>query len=124
MKKNEISPLDELRQEKIIIKREVAKYEERLAERWLYISDNAVSLLINSAVNGIAAKLGFGHRIESRERKGNISANGIMQNVMGGLTSYYPLIWEIVQPMLFTYAVKKVKSIFTRKKKKRKDDDD
>jgi len=129
--KNKLSPLDELRQEKEIVKRECNESEIRLIEQWAYISDNAVSLLFNSAVNGIIGKLGFSNRIgqsggkEEDDESQEHSSSGIFHNVVSGLTTYYPLIWEIVQPLLWRYAVKKIKSLFSgKKKKKRKDDDD
>jgi hypothetical protein len=89
-----------------------------------------VSLLFNSAVNGIIGKLGFSNRIGQSKGKDEDdesqqhSSLGIFHNVVNGLTAYYPLIWEIVQPLLWRYAVKKIKSLFSGKKKKRKDDDD
>ncbi len=126
MKNNSISPLDELRQEKEIVRRECKESEERLAEQWNYLSDNAPSLLLNGAVNGIASWLGFGSRVgqKSKEQEHETESSGFMQNILGGLTAYYPLIWEMVQPMLWRFAIKKVKSLFTKKKKKKRSDDD
>ncbi|MDH6308427.1 hypothetical protein M2451_000738 [Dysgonomonas sp. PFB1-18] len=126
MKNNSISPLDELRQEKEIVRRECKESEERLTEQWNYLSDNAPTLLLNGAVNGIASWLGFGTRIgqKPKEQERDTESSGFMQNMLGGLTAYYPLIWEMVQPMLWRFAIKKVKSLFTKKKKKKRSDDD
>jgi hypothetical protein len=123
MKKNKINPLEELRQEKVIVRKEVADSEDRLAEHWVYLSDNAPSLLMNSAVNGIAGWFGFGHKQESEQDKSDSGSNGIMHNILGAVTAYYPLIWEIVQPVLLRFAMNKIKSIFTRKKKKKYNND-
>lgn len=126
--KTKINPLEELRQEKDIVRRECEVSEYHLAEQWSYLSDNAVSLLFNTAVNSIVGKLGFSNRIgqskEKEERQESHSALGLFQNVVNGFTAYYPLIWEIAQPLLWRFAVKKIKSLFSGKKKKRKDDDD
>lgn len=129
--KNKLSPLDELRQEKEIVKRECIESEDRLLDQWSYLSDNAGSLIFNGLVNSIVGKLGFSNRIggsqakEKDEEQQDSSPLGIFHNVVNGVSAYYPLIWEIVQPMLWRYAMKKVKSIFSgKKKKKRKDDDD
>jgi len=128
MMKNKISPLEELRREKEIVRGEVAECEDRLAGQWSYLSDNAAPLILNSAIHGIAGMLGFGNRQavkDTREQKETSGSSGIIQNVFNGLITYYPLIWEIAQPMLLRFAINRIKSLFTRKKKKkRKDDDD
>lgn len=130
MKKNKISPLEELRQEKVMVKKEVEECEDRLAESWLYLTDNAGSLLLQGAVNGILHKFGFGgshKKIEAEDREHEGTSSGIGHGIINTLSAYSPMIWEMVQPMLIQFAVNKFKSIFTRKKKKkkkRKDDDD
>ena len=47
-----------------------------------------------------------------------------MQMAWSGLMAYDPLVWEMVQPLLWRFAVKKVKSLFSGKKKKKRKDDD
>lgn len=123
--KNSISPLEELRQEKVIVKRECEEIENRLAGQWAYLSDNAVPLVLDSIVSGIMQKLGFGghHRVES-QKKDNSSSVGFANGILGNLSAYTPLLWDLIQPMLWKFAVNKIKSIFTGKKKKKKDDDD
>lgn len=126
--KTKLTPLEELHREKEIVRRECEMSEYRLKDQFSYLSDNAVSLLFNSAVNSIFGKLGFSSRIgqskEKEEEHSQQSSLGIFQNVYNGLAAYSPLIWEIVQPMLWRYAAKKIKNLFSGKKKKRKDDDD
>ncbi len=119
MKKNEISPLMELRREKEIVRHELNQSEERLADHWGYFSDNASSLIINGAISGIAGWMGFSHKKEKpiKTEGTGTASNGIFQNVLGTLTANYPLIWEIVRPMLIRFAINKVKSLFTGKKK-------
>ncbi len=122
--KNEISPLEELRQEKEIVRREIKVYEDRLAEKWEYLSDNAPSLLFNAALSGIIGWFGFGNKVESKDKKEGMGSSGITHSLLSGLMAYYPLIWDIAKPMLWKYAVRKVISLFTSKKKKGKKDND
>lgn len=127
MTRNRINPLEELRLEKEIVRREVAESENRLAGHWDYLSDNAMPLILNSVIHGVAAMFGFGRRKEqkdTRETEESVGSSGFIQNVFNGVMAYYPLIWEIAQPMLIRFFVNKIKSLFTRKKKKRKNDDD
>ncbi|MFV0417388.1 MAG: hypothetical protein ACK5KT_01485 [Dysgonomonas sp.] len=128
MMKNKTNPLEELRREKEIVRREVAESEARLGDRWSHLSDNAVPLLLNAAVHGIAGMFGFGHRSErkdARQIEGAEGSGGIFQTVFNSLVTYYPLIWEVAQPMIIRFVINRIKSLFTRKKKrKRKDDDD
>jgi len=124
--KSKLSPLEELRREKEIILRECEMSEYRLKDQFSYLSDNAVSLLFNSAVNGIIGKLGFSNRIgksKEKEEEHDNGALGFLQGFAGNITSYLPLIWEIAQPVIWRFAMKKIKSIFSRKKKKKDDDD-
>lgn len=132
MTKNKINPLEELRREKEIVRREVAESEGRLADHWLYLSDNAMPLILHSTINGISGMLGLGFRIgqknirrEKEETEAETGSTGIIQSLYNNLVMYCPLVWEIAKPMLIRFAIRKIKSLFTRKKnKKRKDDDD
>lgn len=115
--KNKNRLLDEIRREKEVLRRECAESETRLSEHWEYLSDNAPSLLINNAASGIAGWLGFGGK-ESKDKGTEASEPaGLVQTVWSGLMAYYPLVWEIVQPLLWRFAVKKIKSLFSGKKK-------
>ena len=40
MKKNEITPLDELRKEKALLKAQCTKQEEQLLQYWEYVNEN------------------------------------------------------------------------------------
>lgn len=122
--RNKITLLDELRQEKEILRQECGESETRLSQQWEYLSDNAPSLLINSAVSGITSWMGFGGK-QNKEQGTEVSeSTGVLQTAWSGLMAYYPLVWEIVQPLLWRFAVKKIKSLFSGKKKKRRKDDD
>lgn len=133
MKKIEMTPLDELRREKEVLKAECSEREERLGEYWAYINDNAGSLIIDGVISAVKSKLGLTSSKKSSQKQQDESfpakfqehdGTGFMNTIKTGLQMTYPLIWEIAQPMLWEFAIKKVKSIFTRKKKKKKKKDD
>lgn len=119
--KTKLTPLEELRQEKEIVRRECAESEERLAGHWVYLSDNAGSLLFQSALNAVLKKFGFGGTSSKSKKEEEVSTSN---NLLAGLTAYYPVIWDLVQPLIWRFVVKKIKSIFSGKKKKRKNGDD
>lgn len=120
---NKTTLLDELRQEKEILRQECAESADRLSEHWEYLSENAPTLLMNGAVSGIAGWLGFGGK-DNKEKGSEVSeSTGLVQTAWSGLMAYYPLVWEIVQPMLWRFAVKKIKSFFSGKKKKKRRED-
>lgn len=123
MKQNKISPLEQLRQEKAILQNECKEGEDRLTGYWNYISSNVGSLFLSSAIGSVRRQLGFGgsstkEGIASSSDKAKGSSSGLWQGVLGGVIAASPLIWELVQPMLMGFAMKKIKSIFSRKKKK------
>lgn len=125
MKNNKICPLDELRQEKEILRRECSESEERLGEHWSYFQNNVSSLLFQSAVGSFSRKLGFGGSSSSKDHKdkggGGSLANGLFQGALGGLIASAPILWDLAQPMIIRFVVKKIKSIFTGGKKKKKE---
>jgi len=130
MKKNEMTPLEELRREKEILKTECAEREDRLGEYWAYINDNAGSLILDGIIDTVKGKLGLTPSKKSLPKyysdesipgfADTSGGTGFMNTIKNGLQMTYPLIWEIAQPMLWEFALKKVKSIFSRKKKKKK----
>ncbi|MDR2954468.1 MAG: hypothetical protein LBV43_05260 [Prevotella sp.] len=117
--KIKISPLDELRKEKELAKIECEASEVVLAEQWAYLGDHAVSLVFNSILHGVTDKLGFGSKEQSKSQKViGSGGGGFLNNITSNLGAYYPLLWDLLRPVLWAFAVKKVKSIFTGKKKK------
>lgn len=122
---NKTTLLDELRQEKEILRQECAESAARLSEQWEYLSDNASSLLINSAASGVTRWMGFGSKQSKDNGTEASEPAGLIQMAWSGLMAYYPLMWEMVRPLLWGFTVKKIKSLFSgKKKKKRKGDDD
>lgn len=123
MKKNETTPLDELRKEKTQLKAECAEREERLAEFWEYVNDNAGYLLINSVVDAFKRKIGLTQNSPKNEKGDNQDTpsgiSGIMNMFKSGIHTAYPLIWDIAQPLVWDFALGKIKSLFKFKKKKK-----
>lgn len=127
MKQNKISPLEQLRLDKEIARRDVAESEARLSGQWDYMRDNFSSLLVNGVID--SALKGFGlksSKDDSKERKDSnreVQPPGIFKSLLGGFAATAPLMWELAQPMLINFALGKIKSIFTggKKKKNRKD---
>jgi hypothetical protein len=119
MMRNKLTPLEELRQEKAIARRECAESEERLGKSWTYLSDNAGPLLFQSAMNTVLRQFGFGPKEKSKDT----DSDGVVhRGLLGTLMAYYPIVWKIVQPMLLRFVIRKIKSIFSGKKKKKRRD--
>lgn len=121
MMKSRLTPLEELRQEKELVRLECKESEKRLSEHWVYLSDNAGSLIFQSTINSVLSIFGFGGSSKSKKRQ---EENPTSSSLLSGLTAYYPVLWEIAQPIIWRFAIKKLKSIFSGKKKKEKDKDD
>ena len=120
-KTNKISPLEELRMEKASLKQECAKKEAALEEHWNYLSENAGSLLIGCAVSNVKRSLGLAPvrtKIKERPNAGGKSPESTLQNILGIAKSSFPMLWEVIQPMLVSYVMRKIKDRFFGKKRK------
>lgn len=125
MANNKIKPIDALRREKQFLREDCASNEENLTLYWRYINHNLGSLLLHGAISGVRNRLGFGTKQKAivRDNEDEVAgsgANGLFQGALGGLMAASPMIWELVQPMIMNFAIRKFKSIFTGKKKKDK----
>lgn len=117
-KNNTIDPLDELRIQKELAKAECAESEARLGEYWNYLTNNAGNLILNSAINNVSRKLGFGtSKSSSSKNNAQSSKGGVFQGILGGLIASAPIVWEIAQPMVIGFLIRKFKSLFSGKKK-------
>ena len=121
MRQNKISPLEQLRKEKEMLRRECRDGEERLAQRWSYLSGNMTSILFATALNSVRSHLGFGSSKKSDDKDAEQSSGGnsLTQGLLSGVLAASPLLFEMLQPMLFSFVIKKIKSLFTSKKKKK-----
>jgi len=112
--RTKLSPLEELRFEREILRRERQGHKDRLLGNLDYTKNNFGHLLVGSLFS--SAKSGVSDVFSvfaGKKTKSEGSNTGKM------LLSLSPLLWEIAQPILLGFAVKKVKSVFTRKKKKK-----
>ena len=118
--KTKLSEIEKLRLEKAKLIGECSQYEEQLLHKWKYTKNNFGHLLVNtffsSAKSGFAELLGplFGSSKQQMSKEPEKSSSGVAQMFIAAS----PVIWEIVQPLLIGFVLKKVKSIFKRKKKK------
>lgn len=118
-KNKELTPLQQLRQNKREIKKQFKEDEERIASNWKYLTHNTGSVFFNTIFAGSKRLLeskGGEERIQTPF--GSIGSS--FSSIASGLASSLPMVWEFVQPMLIGFVVKKIKGLFTSKKKKRK----
>lgn len=125
MTQNKISPLEQLRLEKEAAKLEVAESEDRLSGQWDYMRSNLSTLIVNGIIDSTLK--GFGLKSSKNESETTGESNsrevqppGIFKSLLGGFAAVTPLVWELAQPMLMNFALRKIKSIFTGDKKKKK----
>jgi len=115
--KTRLSELEQLRLEKNKILAECKMYEEDLKYKIDYTKENFGSLLLNTVINSVKSglsNLGNPFSSEPSKEKKPKSSSGIFSTI--SLVS--PIIWQIIQPLLITLAVKKLKSKFFKKTKK------
>jgi len=117
--KTRLSALEELRIEKARLIEECDQKKRELLHNLDYGKNNFGRLVMNSAFsstkNGVSDLMSM---ISGKPKKGgskNPGSSGFVQTVL----AISPIVWDIVQPMLLSLLVKKIKSVFTRKKKKK-----
>lgn len=122
-KNKELTPLQQLRLQKSRYKKLYLADEERLSKNWNYLTNNTSTVILNTIFGGSKKtqenKEGLQERIQTP-----FGSIGSFSSVFSGLAGSLPIIWEIVQPMLISLAIKKIKGLFSSKKKKRKKNDD
>lgn len=122
-KNKELTPLQQLRLQKSRYKKLYLADEERLSKNWNYLTNNTSTVIFNTI---------FGESKRTQENKEGLQERiqtpfgsiGSFSSVFSGLAGSLPIIWEVVQPMLISLAIKKIKGLFSSKKKKRKKNDD
>lgn len=122
-KNKELTPLQQLRLQKSRYKKLYLADEERLSKNWNYLTNNTSTVIFNTIFGGSKRtqenKEGLQERIQTP-----FGSIGSFSSVFSGLAGSLPIIWEVVQPMLISLAIKKIKGLFSSKKKKRKKNDD
>ncbi len=114
--KTKLSAIEELRLEKAKLAAECAEDKEKLLHNLNYAKSHTGRLLVNSLFSSTKSGVSDVVSLVSGKNKGSKPSSGIIQAAV----SIAPFIWELVQPMLISMAVKKVKSAFTKKTTKKK----
>lgn len=122
-KNKELTPLQQLRLQKSKYKKSYLADEERLTKNWNYLTNNTSTVIFNTIFGG--SKRSQENREGVQERiQTPFGSIGSFSSVFSGLAGSLPIIWEVVQPMLISLAIKKIKGLFSSKKKKQKKNDD
>lgn len=123
-KNKELTPVQQLRLARKDLKHQFEKDEERIAANWKYLTHNTGSIFINTIFSS-SKKLLEGRKGEERTQT-PFGSIGSFSAIASGIAGSLPMIWEIVQPMLIGFVVKKIKGLFSSKKKKKskKDSDE
>ena len=122
--KTKLSPLQELRLERCRLKEECTEYEDKLKGNWHYAKGNlgrlAIGTIFSSAKSGIGdlfSLVSGKKRNSEREEEEEEKSSSVVTQMMLGAA---PFIWEMVQPMIVSMIMKKVKSLFGGGEKKKK----
>jgi hypothetical protein len=109
------TPLEKLLADKELIRQQCRQQEQKLNEAFMYIQENTGSLLLS----GLSALL-FSGSSASKKAKA-LPASGNAPTVSLGFAdvlsigkSMMPVIWEIAQPMIITWCIKKVQKIIVQ----------
>lgn len=114
--RTKLSAIEELRLEKRKLMEECKLYEDDIKSKSAYIKDNFGHLMLNSIVS--STKNGFAGLTSSGSKKKKDKSDNAF-GIGSAFATFTPIIWEVLQPFLIGIAVKKAKSIFTRKIKKK-----
>lgn len=114
----QLTPLQQLRAEKRQLKKQYTAEGERLAQNWDYLSNNVGSIFFNTVLGSAKGLIGGNTKLKESIPTPFGQSNSL-HAVFSGLTASLPVIWEIAQPMLIGFFVKKIKNFFFSKKKKK-----
>lgn len=116
---NKLSPLEELKLEKVKLREECQIRQQKLQADLNYAKKNWGSLIFSTAFS--SSKNGITGLITPFIGKKSTVKDKDKSSGLGSLLlSFTPLIWEIAQPMLIGVLMKKAKSLITGKKKNKK----
>ncbi|WP_233202072.1 MULTISPECIES: hypothetical protein [Parabacteroides] len=123
---NKQTPLEKLISDKERIRKQCKEHEQKLNEDFSYIQENAGSLLLSGVSSLLFPKTRSAAK--SGENTTTQNDNGDLPAVPLGFSDYLsitksmlPLAWDIAQPFIMTWGIKKAKnllrSVFSKKKK-------
>ena len=124
----QLTPIEQLIAEKIDIEHKCHKQEKKLNEDFAYIQNNASSIILssipslffpsNNKTNTIDQSSSTSNSDQSKSAK---AVNISIADYMTMAKNLLPLAWEIAQPIIITWSIKKAKSLllgaFTKKRK-------
>jgi len=117
------TPLEKLLAEKERIRQQSTQQEQKLNEDLSYLQDNAGSLLLS----GVSSLLFSGSATAKKNKALPVSGNS--QTVHAptaslGLADFLPIgkimipvLWEIAQPLIIAWCIRRLKKAFTGKKR-------
>ena len=121
---NPQTPLEKLISEKQAVLEQCKVQEQKLNEEFSYIQENAGSLVLS----GLSALLFGGSKTNKTKGGDNASSQTGQTPVNIGLSDYFtiaksmvPVAWEVIQPIIMAWSIKKAKKWFSNhffKKKK------
>ena len=110
------SPLEKLLADKEQIRHQCQQQEQRLNASVAYIQDHAGSLLLS----GVSSLLFSGSSKTAKMPIAVPPSKGSQEKISLGLADYLsigktmiPLLWEIVQPLIITWGIRKAKTIIS-----------
>ena len=110
------TPLQKLLSDKEQIRQQCRQQEQKINERLAYFQDNASGLLLS----GVTSLLFSGAGGAAKKDKASLSSGHSQATVSLGLSDYLsigkamgPVLWEIAQPLIITWCIRKMKKIIS-----------
>ena len=108
------TPLQKLLADKEQIRQQCRLQEQKLNEGFVYMQDNAASLLLS----GVSALLFPDSGRTAKKGKATSSSGHTQETASLGLSDFFsigktmvPVLWDIVQPFIITWCIRKMKKI-------------
>lgn len=109
--KNKLSPIEELRKEKLLLREDVKQHEEALKNNFVYAKNNLGNLILSSAfsysVNSMKNAFGLGGTSTSEKK-------GFLDKAVTIITN----IWPFIEPIVIGFITKKLTGFLFGKDKK------
>lgn len=116
--------LEILRAEKWELKKKYLADEERLVQNWDYLSNNVGTIFFNTMISSAKSVMGLSDNKSKESIPTPFGPSSPWQSAFSGLTASLPMLWDIAQPILINFVVKKIKGLFSSKKRRKKVKDD
>ncbi|NDW17827.1 hypothetical protein D0T53_02710 [Dysgonomonas sp. 216] len=110
--KNKLSPIEQLRQERLELIAECKEREEEMLYKVSYLKQNFGSLLLGSVIN--STRSSFGSFLSGFSS----GCNGSRPAIIDKITAYAPMVLGMLQPILISMITRKIKSWLFGKKNK------